>query len=623
MNNLYTTVGNPRRWVYYAAIFGVVFLLSIGFFRVQILESTIYQKKSEQNSVKIETQFPVRGLIYDRNGRLIADNRPSFSLYLVPAQTQEKTLEELSRVLGMAKRDIRNKLHSMRTFNPVKIARHVDLRTLTYLQENILDLPGLEWKVEPKRHYVYSRTFSHVLGTLGEADDSDLKENPEYEQGDIVGKKGLEKVLDKYLRGSKGVKFIKVDAFGRNVGEVKSNKNTLPYPGKDVYLTLDSRLQLYADTLFGDRRGALVAVDVHSGEVLTLLSKPQYDLTAFSESVDPMVWNQLLADTTKPLYNRAAQAAYPPGSTYKLVAAIAALNEGIITPKWTANCPGYYRIGRKIVRCWKADGHGELDLLGAIKNSCNVYFYQLGLRIGIDIWSEYSRLFLFGKKTNVELTSENRGLVPSKAYYNKIYGEGKWTRGILANIAIGQGELLVTPLQMAQFAMILANQGIYYPLHLRKKFVDRVTGEVDSLSYPPQQIGKVKPEVFAIIREGMREVVDGGTGWRAEVWRISGAGKTGTAQNPHGDSHAWFIGFAPFEDPEIAIAVIVENGGSGGGVAAPIVGKFLRRYFYFKGEYDYQAERRWRYEIWKKQQEKARQDSLAALGITVESDTTQ
>ncbi len=614
-------MSNPRKWIYYGAVFIAMSFLAFGFFRVQIMESSIYLKKSEQNSVKVETRYPVRGMIYDRNGKLIVDNRPSFSLYLVPAQTKSRTIVALSEILGMDSTEIRKKLHRMRTFQPVKIARYVDLKTLVYLQENILDLPGLEWKVEPRRHYLYSRAFSHVLGTLGEIGENELSQNPDYEPGDIVGKKGLEKALDTYLRGQKGVRYVKVDAFGRKVGEVSHHKNVNPYPGKDVFLTLDSRLQLYADSLFGDRRGALVAVDVQTGGILTLLSKPEYDLTQFSEAVDPVVWKQLLSDSTKPLYARASQAAYPPGSTYKLVAAIAALNEGIITTHWTAYCPGYFRIGRKVIRCWKADGHGELNLLGAIKNSCNVFFYQLGLKIGIDTWNKYSRLFLFGKKTGVELTTENSGLVPSKAYYDRVYGKGKWTKGILANIAIGQGELLVTPLQMAQFTMILADSGTYYPLHLTKKMIDPVTGKTDSIRFAPRRIKGVKPEVWTTVREGMREVVAGGTGWRAGVWRISGAGKTGTAQNPHGKSHAWFIGFFPFEQPRIAIVVFVENGGSGGGVAAPIAGQYLRRYFYLRGEYDYQAERRWRIQMWKKQKEQARQDSLRALGITTESDS--
>ncbi|RMF54432.1 MAG: hypothetical protein D6748_16405 [Calditrichaeota bacterium] len=429
-----------------------------------------------------------------------------------------------------------------------------------------------------------------------------------------MGKKGLEKVLDQELRGEKGIQFVKVDAVGRTVSEVFPEKKKPPHPGKDVYLTLDARLQLYADTLLEGKQGALVAVDVRNGEILTLLSKPDYDLAEFSEAINPALWASLISDTTKPLFDRAAQATYPPGSTYKLVAAVAALNEGIISPSWTVTCPGYFRIGRRTVRCWKAEGHGSLDLIGAIKNSCNVYFYQLGLKIGIDLWHEYSKLFLFGKKTNVELTSENAGLVPSKEYYDKVYGKNGWTKGLLANVAIGQGELLVTPLQMAQFAMILANSGIYHPLHLRKKLVDRITGEVDTVAVQTFRVKKIRPEVFEVVREGMREVVDGGTGWQASVWGLTGAGKTGTAQNPHGKPHAWFIGFAPFEDPEIAVAVIVENGGSGGGVAAPIVGKYLRRYFSFQGKYDYEAERKWRIKMWKLQQkQKALQDSLDAL----------
>ncbi|RMI04824.1 MAG: penicillin-binding protein 2 [Calditrichaeota bacterium] len=598
-----------RHWAFYLAIVGAIFILAVRFYSLQIVEQNIYREKSEKNSVKVETRIPVRGLIYDRNGRLIADNRPAFSVYLVPALTTPATVSTVAAVLGLKPRVIRQKLHTTRRFQPVKIARHVDQRTLTLLLENKLDLPGLEWKVEPRRNYIFSRSFAHVLGPLGEIGENELGKNPEYEQGDLVGKKGVERVMDAALRGKKGYRYLKVDALGRVVGEVSSGKDTPPIPGKDLYLTIDARLQLYADSLFGDRTGALVAINVQNGEVLTLVSRPNYDLGQYRE-----LWHRLISDTLKPLFDRATQAAYPPGSTFKMVAAIAALNEGIITPYWTAFCPGYTRIGRRVVHCWFADGHGEINLISAIRNSCNVYFFQLGKKIGIDLWSKYSRKFLFGKKTGIELTSENPGLVPSREYYDRKYGPGRWTTGMLANLAIGQGELLVTPLQMAQFAMILANGGVYYPPHLRYRLVDKITGEVENYHPRPHRIEDIKPEVFQFVREGMRQVVAGGTGWRAGVYGLTGAGKTGTAQNPHGKPHAWYIGFAPYENPEIAVAVLVENGGSGGAVAAPIAGKFLRRYFYYRGLYDYQEEQRFLRALWAKRREQARQDSLQAAG---------
>lgn len=594
---------SERRNVYYFFILTVILVIFARFFSIQIVSGELYEQKSLENSVKIETKFPVRGNIYDRNGLLIADNRPAFSLYLVRSRTNANTISRLSSLLDLDSGEIQKKLRQGGPFQPVKIARYVDQVTLTTLQENILDLPGLEWKVEPKRHYVYDKAFAHVLGTLGEIDENELDKNSEYELGDIVGKKGIEKRLDHELRGRKGYEFIKVDAVGRVVEKVNQSKSALPYPGKDLYLTIDAGLQVYADSLFMGRRGALVAIDVRTGEILTLLSNPSYDLNIFTGSVDSKIWNDLISDSLHPLYDRSSQSTYPPGSTFKIVAAIAALNEGIITPAWRVHCPGYYKIGRRTVRCWKADGHGTLDLLGAIKNSCNVYFYKLGLEIGLDVWSKYSNLFGFGSKTGVELSNEKSGLVPSEAYYKRVYGERNITAGLIANLAIGQGELLVTPIQMAQFAMILANEGTYYRPHLIHKLRDKVTKTETTAQIDPARIEKVKPEVFEIIRRGMEDVVSEGTGGRARIIGIKFAGKTGTAQNPHGDSHSWFICFAPYDNPEIAMAIVVENGGAGSAVAAPIAGNYLRRYFYQEGLFDYEKERKILYEIWKKKKQ--------------------
>jgi penicillin-binding protein 2 len=588
-------------FIFFCLIFVVV--LSVRFFSIQIVSGELYKKQSLENSIKIETKFPVRGNIYDRNGLLIADNRPAFSLYLVPSRTKSQTIELLSSILDIDKIEIEKKLRRSGPFQPVKIARHVDQVILTNLQENILELPGLEWKVEPKRHYVYNQAFSHVLGTLGEIDENELEKSTEYEPGDIVGKKGIEKRFDQDLRGRKGYEFIKVDALGRVVEKVDEEKNSLPYPGKDLYLTIDSRLQKHADSLFAGKRGALVAIDVRTGEILTMLSNPSYDLNIFTGPVDSKVWNDLISDSLHPLYDRATQSTYPPGSTYKLIAAIAALNEHIISPHWRVNCPGYYRIGRRVVHCWNAEGHGTLDLVGAIKNSCNVYFYKLGLEIGMDVWTKYSNLFRFGSRTKVELSSEKEGLVPSKSYYKKVYGEKNITAGLLANLAIGQGELLVTPLQMAQFAMILANEGKYFRPHLIYKLRDKIKKSEESPKIVEKNIEPVDSTVFAIIKTAMGKVVAEGTGARARIIGIKLAGKTGTAQNPHGDSHSWFICFAPYENPEIALAVIAENAGSGSVVAAPIAGNYLREYFHLKGMFDYKKERKILQEIWRKKKQ--------------------
>ncbi len=599
-----------RKYVLYGMTLFIATLLGSRFFYLQIYQQDIYKEKSSKNSIRILTELPVRGNIYDRNGLLIADNRPSFSIYLIPGQTTTPTIKRMVALFNLDEKKLRQRLRRAGQFQPVKIARAVDPKTLAYIQENAIDLPGVHWQVEPARHYLHKNGFAHVLGTLGEINERELEIFTDYELGDVVGKKGIERAMETALRGEKGIRYVKVDAMGRVVEQLQNQNNQPPYPGNDLYLTIDARLQEYADTLFADKRGALVAIDVRNGEVITLLSKPDYDLNAFVGRINPQIWQQMIADTTHPLYARAYQSAYPPGSTYKIVAAVAALNEHIITPEWKAFCPGYFRIGRRVVRCWNAKGHGWLNLTGAIQNSCNVYFYQLGLKIGIDIWNKYSLLFHFGEKTGIELTNENPGLVPSRAYYDKIYGKNGWTRGMLANLAIGQGELLVTPLQLAQFDMIIANRGKYYPPHLTLKLVDQITGQVMPKIVNQRIIEGIQPEVWDFIHTGMRKVVAEGTGRAAHIIGISVAGKTGTAQNPHGKSHAWFMGFAPFENPEIAVVVLVENGGSGGGVAAPIAGRYLRKYFYYQGKFDYQREWRILQEIRKRREEQARLDSL-------------
>lgn len=611
-----------KKVIIFNSVIVLLFLLvGFGFYRLQISRSSFYSRKSLKNSVKMITQMPVRGNIYDRNGKLLAGNRPAFSLYLVPASATRRTIHIISGLSGQTEEEILKQLKRSGRFQPVKIIRQVDLKTLTWIQENILDLPGVELKTEPRRYYTRSSGIAHLLGTLGEVGESEIDKSDELEPGDVIGKKAVEKAYDQYLRGSKGVKFVKVDALGREVENLPGEKNLLPYPGRQLYLTIDLRLQSYADTLMEGKRGALVAMDPRTGEVLAMVSKPDYDPAYFTGIIPTDVWNSLINNPYHPLYDRACQSGYPPGSVYKLIAAIAALNEKIITPAWKANCPGYFKLGRRTIRCWNAKGHGTLDLVGAIKNSCNVYFYKLGLLIGIDAWTKYSRLFHFGEKTGIELTNENSGLVPSRDYYDKKYGKNRWTRGMLANLAIGQGELLVTPLQIVQFVSTLANRGILRHPHLGLKLYDPIKKKWQKIPGKSERITGVDSSVYKVALEGMRQVVAGGTGWRASVWRISGAGKTGTAQNPHGKSHAWYMGFAPFDDPEIAVCVLVENGGSGGGVSAPLAGAFLRKFFYMKGEYDYRAERKWRAMIAKRDSlRKAAEADSALLPVEIPLD---
>ncbi|MGH1363014.1 MAG: penicillin-binding protein 2 [Calditrichia bacterium] len=613
-----------RKMVFYIVVIIPFLILSAGFFNLQVLQESVYRQKSRKNSVKIEMQTPVRGLIYDRNGILIADNRPAFSLYLVPAEAAKNTnvVPFVAKVLGMSEKEIRKNFRHSRRFQPVKVARYVDQTTLTLIQENKSDLPGVEWRVEPRRNYNFRKSFSHVLGTLGEVTEKELGDESVYQPGDIVGKKGVERVLDRRLRGKKGYKLVKVDALGRTVDEIPSEKNSFPYPGQDLYLTIDSRLQIYADSLLRERIGAIVAIDTRKGEILTIVSNPNFDLNDFTGITSPEIWSSLLNDSRKPMFDRASQATYPPGSTYKMIAAIAALNEGLVTPQWSAYCPGYWPWGRGAMRCWNPAGHGEVNMVSAIRGSCNVFFYYLGNKVGIEDMTSYAKMMGFGKPTGVELTSERKGFIPDRAYYERVYGKDKISKGMLANIAIGQGEVLSTPLQMAQFAMILANRGSFVPPHLTNRLVNKVTLETQTTRLEHKKMPTVRSEVWDVVCEGMRQVVAGGTGWRAGIWKIDSAGKTGTAQNPHGKPHSWYMGFAPFENPEVAIAIVLENGGGGGAMAAPLAGQYLRRYFAYEGKFSYEEERDMQRILNKRRQEQALKNNLQELQQRMEADTS-
>jgi penicillin-binding protein 2 len=557
-------------------------LLYYGFFKIQVYSADKYVQISFENSVRQLTLHPTRGVMRDSYGRIMVDNRPSFLVSIIPRQFPKSKIPEFAFIIGEKQKHIIQKIKGKNTFRPIIIKRDLNYISLATLEERKLDFPGMLIEPESKRFYPENVNSPHIFGYVGEVNKKEAEQNELVNSGDLIGKAGLEYYYDVNLRGDKGVNYIGVDAEGRELGSVSDDRNIMPSSGMDLNLTLDYSLQQFAESLMVDQKGAMVALDTRNGGVIVFVSKPDYDPRLLSGKISPQIWSDLLNDPSQPLFSRIIQGAYPPGSTYKVVAALAALEEEIITPKWTAFCPGYYKLGRKTIHCWNAGGHGKLDLISAIKNSCNVYFYQLGLKIGLDVWAKYSKLLYFGQPTGIDLPNENSGLVPSVEYFNRQYGLNGWTKGVLANLAIGQGELLTTPLQMAQLAMILATRGVLHIPHLTDYLVDKQTGQKILFPVQSKYTHGISKKTYNIIRKAMREVVDGGTGWLAGVYGIEVAGKTGTAQNPHGEDHAWFIGFAPYENPVVAIAVIVENGGGGGAVAAPLANLILEKYFYHK-----------------------------------------
>jgi penicillin-binding protein 2 len=362
------------------------------------------------------------------------------------------------------------------------------------------------------------------------------------------------------------------------VGSFDNGRQDLPaVDGRDLLLTLDADLQAFAESLMTDRAGAVVAVDPTDGGIHAMISRPDYDLGIFSGVTSPDLWRSLNADPTHPLFNRATLTRYPPGSTFKMILALAALENNVVQPGWRVSCGGSFRLGNKVFKDLHV--HGSTDMIESIQRSCNVYYYQLMLKVGLDAWSEMGSRFGFGRLTGMDILEESPGLMPSTAFMNRRYGVSGWTRGYLPSLGIGQGELGVTPLQMAVYAMILANKGAYHQPHTVRAVVDRQRNSIDTVLFQTRML-KMSPRSWDIVREGMRRVVQepGGTGGLARIQGMEAGGKTGTAQNPHGKDHAWYVGFAPFDSPRIAMAVLVENAGFGGSMAAPVAGKCMERY---------------------------------------------
>ena len=580
MNNISYQKLQNKKLIFNAVVLFTFVMLAYGFFNIQIASRDKYYRIALENSVRELTQYPVRGTIRDRTGRILVDNRPAFMVSVIPRQFSPETRMSLSSLLQLPVENFKEKIKERNSFRPAIIQHDVDYQTLINLEEERYNLPGVLVEAESKRFYPAGVYSPHIFGYVGEVSPKEAQTRKDVEPGELIGKSGLEFSYDANLRGVKGVTFVGVDAEGRDLGMIDSKRNIESIPGMDIYLTLDYSFQQFAESLMVDKQGAIIALDPRNGKILAFVSKPDFDPRNMTGKILPEVWNELQNNPAHPLFNRVTQSTYPPGSTYKLVAAIAALQENIISPEWSAYCPGYFRLGNKVIKCWNAKGHGRISLPQAIRGSCNVYFYQLGLKIGLDVWSKYSQKFFFGQTTGTDLPNETKGLVPTVEFFNKRYGRIGWTKGNLANLAIGQGELLVTPLQMAQFAMILANKGTAYTPHITDYIYDKVNNTRIYFPTKTNHVEGISDQTYDFIRTAMFNVVNGGTGGRGAVRGIQVAGKTGTAQNPHGDDHAWFISFAPLENPTIAIAVLIENGGSGGAIAAPIAGLCLEKFFY-------------------------------------------
>ncbi|MDE3000668.1 MAG: penicillin-binding protein 2 [Gemmatimonadota bacterium] len=572
------------RWMM-SVVIGLFAILFIGVFRLQITDSERYRIQSRNNTMQVVPIEAGRGLIRDRNGVVLVDNRPSYTVSVLPQRLRGNTdpavrgrvVDRLSQVAGLPVQHINTRLadRNRRYHEPVRILRDAGFNIVSVVEEERHDLPGVEIQFESRRGYLsYNGGLPlapHIIGYVGlmDAKTYERKREMGYRLDDQIGKRGIERLYEPELRGREGMKFIEVDAFGREVGSFP-DRTTLPVRGNDIRLTLDWRLQQAAELAFADSlRGSLVAMDPNNGEVLAMVSKPGFHPRSIR---NVRQWRTLQADTSNPLLNRSIRGEYPPASVFKMIAAIAGLEMGLIDSE-TAHyraCSGSMKFGDRVFRCHNARGCGRLSLRGALVRSCDVYFYQLGRKVGIANWSRYARMLGFGQPTGIDVAAggdgEAAGLVTDRSYYKERYGH--WAEGYMLNLTIGQGETSVTPVQIARYVSALAVGKLPRPHVLRA-------------TTPESAPVQISAQTLKTIRSIMLDVVEDpyGTGKRARVEGVRVAGKTGTAQNSHGEDHAWFTALAPAHYPEIVVAVVVENAGHGGAVAAPIAGRVLDAYF--------------------------------------------
>jgi penicillin-binding protein 2 len=562
-------------------------VLGLRLFHLQVVQGEEYRRLSENNCIRLQDIDPPRGQILDRQRRLLVDNRPSFNLVMVPrdAKPVDTTLARLADGVGLDLEELAHAAERTRSvYRPVVLRADIDRDLLAAVEARRYDLPGVTVDVKALRRYVYGDSAAHLLGYMGEINAEELAGGryPGCRSGDSIGKFGIEKNCEPLLRGQPGGRQVEVDARGQVIRILKTVEAV---PGHNVVLTIDHRLQAVAEQSLGDRAGAVVAVDPRNGEVLVMASRPSFDPNAFVGGISRRDWQALVENPRRPMENKAIQATYPPASTYKIVTAMAGLQEGEIDGRSQFFCPGQLRYGNRAYRCWKRGGHGHLNVVEAISQSCDVFFYQVGIKLGVDRLARYARSCGFGSPTDVGLDHEEAGLIPTAAWKKGRFGI-PWQGGETLSVAIGQGYNLVTPIQMAMMIAAVGNGGTLY----QPRLVHAVESAEGRVIEQPEPVVKGRIAVGArnldLIQEGLWRVVQGDRGTARGI-RLEGidiSGKTGTAQvfsrkgetDGKGDvadhlrDHAWFVAYAPSEAPGIAVAVIIEHGEHGSSAAAPV-----------------------------------------------------
>lgn len=595
---------SDRDWIkprYIGAGLCIVFIFGVLFLRLvylQMIHGEEYRRLSMTNCVRLKSIKSSRGLIYDRNHNLLVDNRPAFDLTIVleDADPLKQTLERLAELTGDSDEDLMatiKKAGRAAFYKPLVLKRDITRDLLAVIEAHQFDLPGIHIDIEPTRNYIHKKTAAHLIGYLGQINKEELASGkfPNVRSGDSIGRYGVEKSFEADLQGKRGGHQVEVDVNGR---VIKILKTVEPVSGKDLVLTLDLPLQQKAESLLGENDGAVVALDPSNGDVLVMASSPSFDQNDFIGGISSKKWQVLRDDPGRPMNNKAIQAEYPPASTYKTITALAGLEEKVIDHNSTFFCPGFYKFGNRRYHCWNRYGHGNLNVVDAIAQSCDVFFYQTGEKVGVDALARYAHGSGLGRLTGIRLAHERPGLIPTSAWKKKRFKE-PWQAGETLSISIGQGFNLVTPLQMAVFISAVGNNGTLYRPRIVRSVQD-AKGQV---------IRQIEPDItgglpaskknLAIVRQGLLDVVHGnrGTARRIRLPGIQIAGKTGTAQvfsRKAGEKfdnkklrrtlqdHAWFVCYAPAQDPKIAIAVIIEHGEHGSSAAAPVAKELIHAY---------------------------------------------
>jgi len=562
-------------------VIAIFLIVIMRLWQLQVLQGNKYRELSESNRLRIISIPAPRGILFDRNGIPLVRNSSYFCASVTCGQFDRAKIHLLSKVLNMPVEEILEKINQegLGPFIPIRLKEGLSFNEVAYIEARKSDFPGLIIEAEASREYIYGDIGSHLIGYLGKLNPAQSKD-PSFRDvpaNSFIGQWGTEMLFDRSLRGIPGERVIEVDSLGR---EIRLLEEKPPTKGEDIRLSLDINLQKEAEEAFGERAGALVAIKPDTGEILGLVSRPSFDPNHFARGIRYEDWLALTQDKKRPMLNRALQSQYPPGSTFKIIMAIAGLEEGVITPETRVECRGGINYGAWHFGCWRKEGHGVISLHRALVESCDVYFYEVGKRLGVDRIYDYASSFGLGKKTGFKFVQEQKGIIPNTKWKEEKKKQ-KWYLGETFNTAIGQGYVSVTPIQMAVMMGAVANGGNLY----------RPTLLVDT---PPVLSGKIRtrPESLEAVKSALAGVVNepGGTGWAAKSALVTICGKTGTAQviamrrsarsQPEEfRDHAWFVAFAPAEKPEIALSVFVEHGGHGGGAAAPIAKKAIEGYF--------------------------------------------